>query len=139
MFTVGGLIMQWIINNKEWIFSGVGLLIVGLICKIVQYFISRHKISDKEIDACKDMLNTIKREKTNLQESLKNNIYEDKYRMQAIYVIPFEKISASAETLKRFRRFKRDAKMVLKYAEMKNAKMLLGKLNKLEIKIKKNV
>jgi len=32
--------MEWLISNKEWIFSGVGVFVLGL---IITYFISSNK------------------------------------------------------------------------------------------------
>ncbi|UGS23790.1 response regulator [Flavobacterium channae] len=36
--------MDWIIENKDWIFSGIGVLIIGI---IINYFIDRNKQNDK--------------------------------------------------------------------------------------------
>ena len=34
-------IINWIIDNKEWVFSGIGIALVGLLLRIVCHFISR--------------------------------------------------------------------------------------------------
>lgn len=39
----GGITLEWIIENKEWLFSGLGLSIVG----IIGYFLKRNKENNK--------------------------------------------------------------------------------------------
>jgi predicted tellurium resistance membrane protein TerC len=56
--------MDWIINNKEWIFSGIGVFIIAFVLKI---FLSRNNRTIKQIQ------NTGK-ESTNIQSAGDINI-----------------------------------------------------------------
>jgi len=36
--------IDWIIQNKEWLFSGIGVLLIGLVLKIIFYFRGKAKL-----------------------------------------------------------------------------------------------
>lgn len=40
--------MNWIIENKEWVFSGIGIFIIGLIISIFKIRNSRNSIRMKQ-------------------------------------------------------------------------------------------
>lgn len=64
--------LEWIINNKEWIFSGIGIFALGGIVAIIKLLTKRKKISSiisqkQKSGACS----------TNSQIGIQNN-YGDK-------------------------------------------------------------
>ena len=43
--TIGAIKMQWLLTNKEWIFSGIGVSIIGV---LISLFFSRKKPSQSQ-------------------------------------------------------------------------------------------
>lgn len=45
-------VVNWLIENKEWVFSGIGILVLGGVLKFISYIIN--KTSDKKVDGQKN-------------------------------------------------------------------------------------
>lgn len=40
--------LDWIINNKEWVFSGIGIFFIGIIISLIKYFSQRKKKNEPQ-------------------------------------------------------------------------------------------
>ncbi len=42
--------IDWILNNKEWIFSGIGILVIGIVIKFFSWVLSNKKKRQEQIN-----------------------------------------------------------------------------------------
>lgn len=54
-------ILKYLIDNKEWIFSGLGIFIIGGIISLIKFIINRNKKASK---------------KTNLDHKVRKSLYK---------------------------------------------------------------
>lgn len=63
-------LLEWIQDNMEWIFSGIGCVIVALIGKIIYHLIFDNKIEEKQ-----DVIKQFNSGKNSTQIGIQNNYY----------------------------------------------------------------
>lgn len=40
--------LDWIMNNKEWVFSGIGISLIGAIISLIKYFLRKKKKTESQ-------------------------------------------------------------------------------------------
>lgn len=40
--------LDWIVNNKDWVFSGIGVFLIGVIISVTKYFFQKKKKNESQ-------------------------------------------------------------------------------------------
>ena len=134
------LSMEWILKNKEWLFSGIGVAVtVFVVTHVWKWLLDKRNLKkDKDKEICLEMIRRIEKELPNLEYIISKKPFNSPEHEKAVKVASFELLLRNANKFLELGKFRFKVKKLRKYLIDKNAsksheliKILLPKLKRI--------